>query len=147
MAAVGARLAGRTAPVGDNAVIAAALAGVVAGLLLMRVANVWGARPESDGTQAPAEPPTPTGYTRPPRSTAGPILLAVGLALLGVGLAIGSGDAGLDARPLVPGAVVLAAALAATLRRRNVDTAADPQALGEGNAALVGRADVPDDRS
>ncbi len=131
---------------GDYTVIAAALAGAVTGVLLMRLANAWGAPAEPDGTQAPAEPSTPTGYARPPRSTAGPILLAVGLALLGVGLAIGSGDAGFDVRPLVPGAVVLVAALAATLRRGNADAAANPQEAGEETAASVGR-DLTDERT
>ena len=131
---------------GDYTVIAAALAGAVAGVLLMRVANARDARPEPDGTQAKAEPATPTGYARPTRSTAGPILLAVGLALLGVGLAIGSGDAGLDVLPLVPGAIVLVAAVAATLRRGNADAAANPQPSGEENPVLVG-GDLTDERN
>lgn len=131
----------------DYTVIAAALAGGVAGVLLMRWAGAWGAPHDPDGAHPPAEPPTPTGYARRPVPTAGPILLAIGLALIGVGLAIGSGDAGLDARPLVPGAVVLVAAFAATLRRGNVATAAR-EASGDVNGASLGGEDsaVPSDR-
>jgi hypothetical protein len=131
---------------GDYTVVAAALAGAVAGVLLMRVANAWSAPPAPYGPQSPAESSTPTGYARPPTSTAGPILLAVGLALLGVGLAIGSGDAGMNAFPLVPGAVVLVAALAATVRRGRSDAAAGQQASGEENAPSAGR-DFTDERS
>ena len=130
---------------GDFTVIAAALAGAVAGVLLMRVVSARGAGQEPDGTQA-AEPPTLTGYARPPMSSAGPILLAVGLAILGVGLAIGSGDGGMDVRPMVPGLVVLVAALVATRRAGRTDTSANPQAPGEENAASVGR-DLTDERS
>ncbi len=138
-------LAGRTAPMGDYTVIAAALAGAVAGVLLLRPANAWGAPSDPDGPQSPAEPSTPTGYARPPRSTAGPILLALGVALLGVGLAIGSGDAGMDALPLVPGVAVIVAALAATVRGGRDDTGAGQQS-GEENAPSVGR-DFTDERS
>ena len=125
----------------DYTVIAAALAGAVVGLILLRWA---GARDTEDRGRSEAPVPeasAPTGYAGRSMPTAGPILLAVGLALLGIGLAIGSGDAGLDARPLVPGAVVLVAALAATLRRGKVATAADRQASGHVNPASVGRED------
>ena len=126
----------------DFTVVAAILAGGVVGLLLMRwaVTQDKEVRTRSEAPSAP-EPPAPTGYTRRSVPTAGPILLAVGLALFGVGLAIGSGDAGLDARPLIPGALVLAAALAATLRRGNVDSAADRQASSDGNAPSIGSED------
>lgn len=126
----------------DYTVVAAAVAGAVVGVILLRWA---GARDTEDGARSDATPVpealTPTGYAGRPMPTAGPILLAVGVALIGVGLAIGSGDAGLDARPLVPGAVVLVATLAATIRRGKVATAADRQASGDVNAASVGRED------
>jgi hypothetical protein len=126
----------------DYTVIGAALAGAVVGLILLRWA---GARDTEDRARSEATPvpeaSTPTGYARRPMPTAGPILLAVGLALFGVGLAIGSGDAGLDARPLVPGAVVLVAALAATLRRGNVANTADREASGHVDPASAGRED------
>ena len=126
----------------DFTVVVAILAGGVVGLLLMRWAGTQdkNERTRSDAPSA-SEPPTQTGYGPRPAPTSGPILLAVGLTLLGVGFAIGSGDAGLDARPLVPGALVLAAALAATLRRRNIDSAADRQAPSDGDAASI----VPED--
>jgi hypothetical protein len=120
----------------DCTVIGAALAGAVVGLILLRWAGTRDTedRARSEAASVP-EASTPTGYARRPVPTAGPILLAIGLALLGVGLAIGSSDAGLDARPLVPGGVVLAAALAATLRRQ--DTPPHPEASGDMNPASV----------
>jgi peptidoglycan/LPS O-acetylase OafA/YrhL len=102
---------------GDYTVIVAALAGAAAGVLLLRWANSRDRRAAADQAPPPAEPATPTGYARRPVRTAAPILLAVGLALLGVGLAIGSGDGRLDVRPLLPGVVVLLAALVAVLRQ------------------------------
>lgn len=133
---------GQTKLMPDITVAAAVLAGGVVGLLLMRWAGAQDTeeRTRSEAPSAP-EPPAPTGYRRRPVPTAGPILLAIGLALIGVGLAIGSGDAGLDPRPLIPGAIVLVAALAAALRRGNVATTADREASGDVNAASVGRED------
>jgi hypothetical protein len=101
--------------VGDYAVIVAALAGAVAGLLLLRMASPRDAPADRDRTSPVAGPPTPTLYARRPLHTAAPILLAVGLALFGVGLAMGFGGAG-DILLLGPGVVVLLAALAAALR-------------------------------
>lgn len=100
----------------DYTVIAAALAGAAAGALLLRLANARDARTDHDPTPPPPEPPMPTRYARRPVNTAAPILLAVGLALVGVGLAIGSGDGALDVRPVVPGVAVLLAALVLLLR-------------------------------
>ena len=101
----------------DYSVIVAALAGAAAGALLLRMANARDARTEHDPTPAPPGPPMPTRYARRPVNTAAPILLAVGLALFGVGLAIGSGDGALDVRPVVPGVAVLLAALVLLLRQ------------------------------
>lgn len=103
---------------GDYAIIAAAVAGAVAGLLLLR----WtGARESADRAKSMAprrkEPPTPTGYARAPRHSPMPVLVAAGLTLLGAGLAIGSGDDGWDARLLIPGAVVLVSALGRALQQ------------------------------
>lgn len=123
----------------DYAVIAAALAGGVVGVVLMRLATWGGGRAEADRTRPAPGPPTPTGYSQQSIPTAGPILLAIGLALVGIGLAIGSDDAGLDALPLVPGSVVLVAALAATLRRGDEATGADLEASGDVNPASVAR--------
>ena len=126
----------------DFTVVAAILAGGVVGLLLMRWAGTQ-EKKERSRSEAPSapEPQARTGYTRHSVPTAGPILLAVALALLGIGLAIGSGDAGLDARALLPGTLVLAAALAATLRRGKVAIAADRQSSSDGNSASIGPED------
>ncbi len=136
MAVAGARLNGHDASMPDYTLIGAALAGAVVGLILLR----WAGARDTEGRTGSEPPPvteasTPTGYTRRPVPTAGPILVAVGLALFGVGLAIGSSDGGLDARPLIPGGVVLAAALAAILRRR--DTPPPPEAPGNVGPASV----------
>lgn len=121
---------------GDFTVIAAALAGAVAGVLLLLYANSRDRRAAGDRT-APAaeppaaEPPTRTQYASRQVQTAAPILLAVGLALLGVGLAIGSGEDGLDVRPLLPGVVVLLAALVAVLRQGGHASRPDGQLPGD----------------
>lgn len=103
---------------GDYTVIAAALAGAVAGLLLLRWVST---RDQSDSEPADApvavDPPAAAGYQRKPDHTAAPVLLAVALALLGIGLAIGSGYGGIDVRALIPGLAVLAAAVVAVRRR------------------------------
>ena len=116
--AAGRARASHTASMGDISVIAAGLAGAVAGLLLLRLANARDRRAADD--RAPpgcAEPPSPTGYAPRAVRTAAPILLAVGLALVGVGLAFGSGGGALDIRPVLPGVVVLLAALVALVRQ------------------------------
>ncbi len=111
------RCASHNALMVDYSVIAAALAGTAAGVLLLWLTSSRSRRDDRDRTPQKAEPPTPTGYARLPVHTAAPILLAVGVTLFGVGLAIGSGDGALDVRPLLPGVVVLLAALVAVLRR------------------------------
>ena len=127
MAAAGARRASQTVAMADYSVIVAALAGAAVGVLLLRLANSRDGRAASDRTPPPAEPATPTGYARRPVHTAAPILLAVGVALVGVGLAIGSGDGALDVRPVVPGVVVLLAALVLLLRQGRHASPSDGQ--------------------
>lgn len=127
MAAAGVRRASHTSPMADYSVIAAALAGAVAGVLLLRLANSLDRRAAGDRPPPPAEPATPMEYARRPVHTAAPVLLAVGLALFGVGLAIGSGDGGLDVRPVVPGVAVLLAALVLLLRQGRHASPSDGQ--------------------
>lgn len=120
MMPTGGRRAGQTVAVGDYTVVLAALAGAVAGMFLLRMANARDARDAraaDDRPPPPITPPTSTRYARRSVHTASPILLAVGLALFGVGLALGTGDGAWDVRPLIPGLVVLLAALVAGLRR------------------------------
>ncbi|MBA3689559.1 MAG: hypothetical protein H0W81_12160 [Chloroflexi bacterium] len=111
----------------DYTVVVAALAGAAAGALLLRMANARDARTDHDPTPPPSGPPTPTRYARRPVNTAAPILLAVGLALVGVGLAIGSGDGALDVRPVVPGVAVLLAALVLLSRQGRHASPSDGQ--------------------
>ena len=142
MAAAGAQRASRTVAVVDYSVIVAALAGAAAGVLLLRLANSRDRRAAGDRTPPPAEPATPTGYARRPVHTAAPVLLAVGLALFGVGLAIGSGDGALDVRPVVPGVAVLLAALVLLLRQGRHTSPSDGQVPnGDVTAAELTHAD------
>jgi len=105
--------------VGDGTVIAAVVAGAVAGLLLMRWASAAdrsASMPTADAPAAGEPPAAATGYRREPGHSAAPVLLAVGVALLGTGLAVGSGDGGIDGRAVIPGLAVLVAALVAARR-------------------------------
>ena len=142
MAAAGARRASQTVAVVDYGVIVAALAGAAAGVLLLRLANSRDRRAAGDRTPPSAEPATPTGYARRPVHTAAPVLLAVGLALFGVGLAIGSGDGALDVRPVVPGVAVLLAALVLLLRQgRHASSSDGQEPNGDVTAAELTHAD------
>ena len=123
----------------DFSVIAAGLAGAIAGLFLLRVANARDRRAADDQTPPRAEPPSPTGYAPRAVRTAAPILLALGLALVGVGLAFGSGGGGLDIRPVIPGVVVLLAAFVAFVRQGGHTSPPDGQSAGRDvNAPGVG---------
>lgn len=126
----------------DYTVIVAALAGAAAGALLLRMANARDARTDHDPTPPGSGPPMPTRYARRPVNTAAPILLAVGLALVGVGLAIGSGDGALDVRPVVPGVAVLLAALVLLSRQGRHASPSDGQVPnGDVTAAELTHAD------
>ena len=138
---------------GDFTVIAAAVAGAVAGALLLLFANSRDSRAAGDPKRPAAEPqavepqavepPTPTQYATRRAQTAAPILLAVGLALLGVGLALGSVGGALDIRPVLPGVVVLLVALVALLRQGGPATPPDGQSVGAGmNGADLGSEDA-----
>lgn len=130
----------------DPVVIAAALAGAVVGVLLMRRANAQD-RADRARSEPPAtiEPRRVTHYARRPASSAAPVLLAVGLALAGIGLAFGSGDDGIDARLLLPGAAVLLAAVVATLRGGRDATQPDgPASAGHDDSVPKERASQDD---
>lgn len=98
----------------DPVVIMAALGGVLAGLLLLRLT---GGAPKKEAATDPSPSPA-VGYANPKRSraSAAPILTALGVTAIGVGLAAGAGEGGLALLALVPGLALLVAAMVKLLR-------------------------------
>ena len=99
----------------DPLVILAAVAGGLTGLLLL-----WRASRGASDDRHDEPPPRPVvayAETERPRPSAVPVLTAVGIASLGVGLAIGTGEGGLGPVALVPGAALLLAAIIVMVQR------------------------------
>ncbi len=103
---------------GDYVNLAAAIVGGALGLFLMFRLDLFRGRGD-DREPVLSEPTLRTRYatTQPP--SVAPILTALGAALLGVGLAIGSGLGGFGVLLLIAGVTLLAAALVTALRRRS----------------------------
>lgn len=101
----------------DPVSVVAAIAGGIVGVVLMVRLRGWGV---SSHESAPTVEPQgrPTGYTSRHGPTAAPILIALGVAALGIGLAVGTAGGGLGFLPLVPGVLFLAAALRSLRRPR-----------------------------
>lgn len=108
----------------DLPVIAAAVAGALAGVLLLLRGP---GRDTSNGSPSPsprssdalaATRPNSTTYEEKHQNSAAPILVALGLGLVGTGLALGSIGGGLDLLLVVPGGAVLLLAVAAMVRQR-----------------------------
>lgn len=79
----------------------------------------------------PREPVRPVAYAKlsqPP--SAAPILTAVGGTVLGIGLALGSGGGTLDPLPLIPGALILVAAVLSAISRRRTTGVPPPSPPG-----------------
>lgn len=102
----------------DYVNVAAAILGGALGLFLMFRLDVFRGRGEAR-EPVPSEPTRPTGYvtTQPP--SAAPILTALGAALLGVGVVIGSELGGFGLLLVIPGATLLVAALVMAIRGRS----------------------------
>lgn len=98
----------------DPLVILGAVGGALAGVLLLRL-------PRRAPNEVAASDPSPSpaaGYAIPKRAraSAAPILAALGVTAVGVGLAIGAGDGGVEPLALLPGLALLMAALVVMLR-------------------------------
>lgn len=105
----------RISSMDDPFVILAAVAGGLTGLILL----VRVSRGSSDDR---ADEPLPRpviafAKTERPRPSAVPVLTAVGVAAVGVGLVVGTGEGGLGPVALVPGTALLLAAIVLTARR------------------------------
>lgn len=103
---------------GDFVNLGAAILGGAVGLFLVFRLDLFRGHGE-ERDPVPAEATRRTGYvsTHPP--SAAPILTALGAAVLGVGLALGSGLGGFGVVLLVPGVTLLTAALVTAIRRRS----------------------------
>lgn len=101
----------------DPVILLAALAGGIVGVVLMVRLGAWRVSP--DESAPPMESRVrPTGYASRHPPSAAPILSALSVAALGIGLAVGTADGRLDVLPLIPGVLLLVAALL-SLRRRS----------------------------
>ena len=92
----------------------ATVAGALVGLLVVLRFGWW--RTPKNVPPASAPRSFPTGYASRHRPSPVPILTALGLALLGVGFALTAADVAFGFAPLVLGAAVVAAAVAALVR-------------------------------
>lgn len=103
---------------GDYANAAAAILGGALGLFVAFRLNLFRGRGE-ERDPVPAELSRPTGYfsTHPP--SAAPILAALGVTLLGVGLVVGSSVGVFGAVLVIPGVLLLTAAFVTAMRRRS----------------------------
>ncbi len=101
----------------DPVTLLAALAGGIVGVVLMVRLGAWRVSPNESAP--PMESSVrPTGYASRHAPSAAPILTALGVAAFGIGLAVGTADGRLDVLPLIPGMLLLVAALLG-LRRRS----------------------------
>ncbi|MEO6579056.1 MAG: hypothetical protein ABIO99_09195 [Candidatus Limnocylindria bacterium] len=122
----------------DPVTLLAALAGGLAGVVIMLRLGWWRA---SSAESPPLVEPTrarPTGYVSRHGPSAFPILSALGGAAIGIGLAIGSAGGRLDLLPLLPGFVLLTAGLL-SLHRRSPHDVADTEVEGREPADLAPR--------
>lgn len=101
----------------DPVSVVAAIAGGIVGVVLMVRLRGWGL--SSHESASTVEPQVrPTGYASRHAPTAAPILIALGVAALGIGLAVGTAGGGIGFLPLIPGVLFLAAALRSLRRPR-----------------------------
>ncbi len=116
-------LSNRGTTLGDYLNLAAAILGGALGLFVMFRLGVVRNRGEGREPVAPEpvapEPTVLTHHASAQPSSVAPILTALGLSLLGVGLAIGSHLEAFGLLPLVAGVALLAGALMAALRGRS----------------------------
>lgn len=100
----------------DPVTLLAALAGGIAGVVLMVKLGAW--RASSNESAPPMESHVrATGYAPRHAPSAAPILTALSVAAFGIGLAVGMADGMVDVLPLIPGVLLLAAALLSLCRR------------------------------
>lgn len=122
----------------DPVSLFAALAGGIIGLLLMVRLGGW--RVTSHESAATVGPQArPTEYASHHAPSAAPILTALGVAAIGIGLAVGTADGRLDFLPLIPGALLLVAALRSLLRRRPREGTEKTAVVSEEPTDPVGR--------
>lgn len=121
----------------DPVSLFAALAGGIIGLLLMVRLGGW--RVPSHESAATVGPQArPTEYASRHAPSAAPILTALGVAAFGIGLALGTADGRLDVLPLIPGMLLLVAALL-SLRRRSREGLEQTAVEGEEPADVAAR--------
>lgn len=113
----------------DPVTLFAALTGGIVGVALMVKLGAW--RVSSPESAPTIEPQTrPTGYASRHAPSAAPILTALGVAAVGIGLAVGTAGGRLDFLPLIPGVLLLVAGLL-SLRRRSRKGAEETAVEGE----------------
>ena len=121
----------------DPVSLLAALVGGIIGVVLMVRLGGW--RVSSHESAPTMEPQArPTGYASRHPPSAAPILTALGVAAIGIGLAVGAAGGSLGFLPLIPGVLLLVAGLR-SLRRRPRDGAETTAVDGEEPADLAAR--------
>ncbi len=100
----------------DPVSVIAAIAGGIVGVVLMVRLGGWGVSSHESATVEPQV--RPTGYASRHAPSAAPILNALGVAAIGIGLAVGTAGGGLGFLPLMTDVLFLAAALRSLRRRR-----------------------------